>query len=192
MAEMQQPQPVVANIKYGGEYQDQLKEAQRTNQCIFCQTSFQEDRDKVLHREDGWFIRRNDYPTKDIDGENPHGHWLIVSERHLSPDPETLQDADFLAIARNFRWLAREASIPGGGFAIRFGIPQWSGQTIIHAHIHIIQPRIEWTGRLERRLDRLSDDLTRLMNWTKQLVRKLRRFPPLREPVTRYVNFPIG
>lgn len=133
-------QPVVANIQYGGDYKAHLEEAQRTRECIFCRPDFR-DAQKVLFRYDSWFARRNDYPTKDIDGGLPLHHFLIVSDRCFW-GIEEYRPADILAVWQLFRMLRQEFAIAGGGLVKRFDDPLFSGATILHEHWHIIVPRV--------------------------------------------------
>lgn len=186
---------VVANLQYGGAYREQLEDAQQTGRCIFCGPDFQQDPQKVLYRIGGWFVRSNDYPTKDIDGENPEYHFLIISERHLTTEVEELSDDDVLAVARLTRWLKNQYNIRGGGSCERFGDPLWSGLTIVHAHVHVIMPRVEFEAWPEEHLDKISRGFVRMINSCKRQIRTVREwlgFPGVGNMSARYVNFPIG
>lgn len=132
--------PVVANLQYGGEYRQRLLEAADTGRCIFCQPEFQSGVEVVAAYR-SWFARKNNFPTKDAEGQNPKHHFLIVSKRHIRWFDQILMDGwfDIMALCRIVR---NTFDISGGGLAIRFDDPLRSGATILHAHFHMIVPRI--------------------------------------------------
>jgi len=134
-------QPVVANLQYAGDYRDRLEKAQKSGQCIFCTPEFQTDTSKLIASYRAWFARKNDFPTKDADGEYPEHHILIVSKRHERWFDEILEP-DWFDIMALCRIVRNTLDISGGGLAIRFDEPLWSGQTILHLHFHLIVPRI--------------------------------------------------
>ena len=72
------------------------------------------------------------------------GHMLIVPKRHIpdwfSMSGEELRDSDTLILILRKRLTAADATISGFNIGTNCGRP--AGQTIFHAHIHLIPRRV--------------------------------------------------
>lgn len=135
--------PVVANVHYGGEYRQQLEEAERTKTCPFCKD--QENAEIILHRSSGWFVKANPFPPKSgyplwDPIEIPAAQaFLIIAERHIRWSSELTAD-DWVAVGELLRWVIETHQLPGGGLGFRFDHPVYAGRTILHLHFHVIVP----------------------------------------------------
>lgn len=138
MADEAGERPVAANMQYGGEYREKLEESARTGKCIFCEPRFHEG-EKVLLSCHGWSVVRNEYPTKDREGNDPALHLLFVKDSH---EDELIPNRDWLAIGLLAGWAEREFKLKGYGVAIRIGHPRWSGRTILHPHAQFVVPNV--------------------------------------------------
>ncbi len=130
--------PVVANLHYAGDYRASLEKAQETGQCPFCDPAW---RGQELFRVGFWFIRLNQYPTRDREGQNPAHHFLIVSIAH-GDDTAPLTPEDWHDIEMLRRWADEQYGIRGGGLCARLGDPAVCGRTVRHKHVHYIVPRM--------------------------------------------------
>lgn len=130
--------PVAANLHYAGVYRASLEEAQRTGKCIFCDPEWQ---GQALAKVTDWFIRRNPFPTKDREGQNPEHHFLIVAMKHGN-DTAPFRPEDWADIEILRRWVDEKFRIRGGGLCVRLGDPTICGRTVRHPHVHYIVPRM--------------------------------------------------
>lgn len=129
--------PVVANLRYGGKYRKHMERAAVTGECLFCSPRFKAKR---LHTEGCWFVKRNDFPTKDVRGRRPEHQLLFVKLKHGDAKPPSFED--LRDIGKLLRWAMSKLKIDGGCLFIRMGNPQRSGMTILHPHAHFLVPRL--------------------------------------------------
>ncbi len=66
-------------------------------------------------------------------------HCLLIAESHKEHFAE-LTKSDFKAVRYLTNWLIKKLRIRGGGLALRFGNPRYTGATVRHLHFQIIQP----------------------------------------------------
>jgi len=132
---------VVANIQYGGDYAEKLREAAESGECVFCQDTFQRDSKFFLMGYQGWIARKSEFPTKDVLGGIPDHHILIVPERHVG-SYEDLANQDHVRVSTIVAYLRSRLGIRGGGLVHRLGHPLYSGATVLHVHFHFVVPRI--------------------------------------------------
>lgn len=152
---------VVANLQYAEEepeYLRRLRESEKSGECIFCHPEKLEN--LVFEREgeasqrlmviNGWFAKQRDWPGKGRDTETPTAaYFLLIPERHILRFEELTRE-DWEAVRTWVRWLIREIQIPGGTVGFRFNDPAFSGGTIYHFHVHIIQPGVNpETGKVD-------------------------------------------
>lgn len=115
-------------------YRDVLATIEKTKRCPFCRENFRYHRRPILKRSGGWIATENSWPYR-----GTRIHCLLISERHRERFEE-LTLRDFGAVSRLVRWLIKQYNIPGGGLALRFGDPRFTGATVRHLHFQLIQP----------------------------------------------------
>ncbi len=123
-------------------YRRILSGIEQARHCPFCPENFKYHQRSILRRSGGWLATENSWPYR-----GTRVHCLLISERHRERFGElTLQD--FAAIRQLTQWLIRRYRIAGGGLALRFGDPRFTGATVRHLHFQLIQPaRSQRTGR---------------------------------------------
>ena len=104
----------------------------RVEGCIFCEMPS----DRVDHRGNAVFAIRDKYPVT-------AGHTLVIPHRHVSK-AMNLDDVEFLetmTVARKItsNLMAEDGSISGFNFG--YNQSKVAGQTVDHAHFHIIPRR---------------------------------------------------
>lgn len=124
-------------------YRQVLATIERTRRCPFCKENFRYHKKPILKRGDGWLATENSWPYG-----GTRVHCLIIAERHCERFEE-LTPRDFFAIMRLTRWLIRRYRMPGGGLALRFGNPRFTGATVSHLHFQLIQPAPKAHGKTE-------------------------------------------
>ena len=101
--------------------------------CPFCDESVEL---KIIAREGTVFAIRDKYPVTNL-------HTLILPLRHISDffdlTPEEKADADRLLVSLRKAILTEDPSVTGFNVGINCGVS--AGQTIRHAHIHLIPRR---------------------------------------------------
>lgn len=132
-----QASDVVANIEYGGDYREQLEEAARTGQCIFCKPEFQIHK---LHTAGEWMVCHCKYPAKGRDNKPARFHFLFVCLSHRD-DTAPLSAKDFESILELLAWCKKMHDIEGGCLFYRDGDPFLSGRTVRHPHVHYVVPK---------------------------------------------------
>jgi diadenosine tetraphosphate (Ap4A) HIT family hydrolase len=137
--------PLVANLHYGGDYKDTLKESARTGVCVFCREEFWKK--KIIVELNGWIVVQNQYATKDRDGNDPEHHFLILPTRHIDNEfGSEITGDDWETIFHIIVLLQKEMKLRGGGIVMRFGDSTISGRTVLHAHIHLVVPHVSSAG----------------------------------------------
>jgi len=106
---------------------------QPENRCPFCQPEFVA---RAIDRQAGMVVVPDLYPVTP-------GHLLLVPVEHFSDyfamPPTLRQTADALLIKHRNRILATDPSVTGFNIGMNCGIS--AGQTVMHAHIHLIPRR---------------------------------------------------
>lgn len=116
------------------DYRRVLGAIERTSRCPFCPENFRYHRKPVLKRSGGWLATENTWPYV-----GTRVHCLLISMKHRERFEE-LSHRDFVAIRHLALWLIRKYRIAGGGLALRFGDPRFTGATVRHLHFQLIQP----------------------------------------------------
>lgn len=124
-------------------YRRVLEEIEATKRCPFCPQNFHYHKKPVLKRYHAWLATENSWPYK-----GARKHFLLIAEKHL----ESFDDLglkDFEAVMKLTRWLVKKFKLPGGGLALRFGDPRFTGASVRHLHFQLIQPaRSKKSGRV--------------------------------------------
>jgi len=101
--------------------------------CPFCYDTI---KDRVVAEQNSVVAIRDSYPVSD-------GHLLIVPRRHIedyfSMNETEKKDTDVLIMKLKDRITKNDRSVTG--FNIGTNIGESAGQTIFHAHIHLIPRR---------------------------------------------------
>lgn len=101
--------------------------------CIFCQLATQ--RDAHVYENDGAYAIRDIHPAAP-------GHTLIITRRHI-PTVFDLDEPEVLALAQALRdvrdALAREYGTDAFNVVVNSGAA--AGQSVFHAHAHLIPRR---------------------------------------------------
>lgn len=124
------------------DYRRVLSAIEETRRCPFCPAHFRYHRKPILKRAGGWFATENSWPYA-----GARVHCLLISEKHRERFEE-LSLKDFAAIRSLTRWLIRRYRIAGGGLALRFGDPRFTGATVRHLHCQLIQPLRRRSGKV--------------------------------------------
>jgi ATP adenylyltransferase len=110
-------------------------------ECPFCLENLgkyhQED---FIKESEHWVLTANRWPY-----ENTQHHFLAILKTHA----ENLQEIPAGAgdeLIEIFQWLEKEYSLPGGGWAMRFGDTKYSAGTVKHIHAQFIVPDIKKEG----------------------------------------------
>lgn len=101
--------------------------------CAFCDADL---RGKAIHHHGTVFAVLDKYPVSD-------GHTLVITDRHV-PDAfemtgiENAEANDLIRVVAN-EWRERDSSIVGFNVGTNCGLA--AGQTVMHAHIHVVPRR---------------------------------------------------
>lgn len=109
-----------------------MLESSKAGKCVFCDPLGPQNR--VVQEDAGWRIWPNPFPIKFTEH-----HFVMAPRRHVVPG-DAIQEEDFLAMGRLFRWAQQEYQFTGGGFVMRFGGPLQSAGSVLHLHANIIIP----------------------------------------------------
>lgn len=116
------------------DYKNVLSAIEKTKRCPFCKENFKYHKQPILKRYKGWLATKNSWPYK-----GTRVHCLLIAEDHKEMFNE-LTATDFEAARFLTNWLVQRFKIAGGGMALRFGDPLYTGATVRHLHFQIIQP----------------------------------------------------
>jgi len=128
---------VILVIRSCGNRRDRLSffslEAIKTMDCPFCPGGIKA---KIIAEHGSVFAVEDAYPVA-------RGHTLVIPRRHtldyFSMTPEETRDAECLLRKLRKRLLEQDPTITGFNVGMNCGIS--AGQTILHAHIHLIPRR---------------------------------------------------
>lgn len=104
----------------------------KDSECIFCNI----EKGRIVFENDYIFVIKDKFPVTE-------GHTLIIPKRHVS-DATELTDIEYLNIMRSMKDMTNEIKSSDNtvkGFNVGFNIGADGGQTVFHAHFHIIPRR---------------------------------------------------
>jgi diadenosine tetraphosphate (Ap4A) HIT family hydrolase len=109
-----------------------MKRAHDTHDCPFCSAAA----DRVVAESDLTITIRDGYPVSP-------GHTLVVTKRHIESlfDMTGEEQAEIMAAVRDAKH-ALDAEFGPDGFNIGVNVGAAAGQTVMHAHVHVI-PRFK-------------------------------------------------
>jgi diadenosine tetraphosphate (Ap4A) HIT family hydrolase len=104
--------------------------------CLFC-PEYLSTSPEVLHRTAGWTVVPNRYPYRET-----RLHLLLVPDEHVTDMAELseLAQRDFWAV---LRWAKLHYGLAHYGLAARNGDSEYTGGTIRHLHIHLLQGDVD-------------------------------------------------
>ena len=109
-----------------------MKKAHNGHDCPFCSISTE----RIVSESDLTVTIRDDHPVSP-------GHTLILPKRHIESlfDVTGEEQAEIVAAVRDAKH-ALDAELQPDGFNIGANIGAAAGQTVMHAHVHVI-PRFK-------------------------------------------------
>lgn len=101
--------------------------------CLFCEIR---DKPEIVEKNDTFFAIRDNYPVSKY-------HTLLIPNRHIA-DIFNLYGDEILSLFRilhrqKYKLMEADATITGFNVGINYG--EDAGQTIEHAHVHLIPRR---------------------------------------------------
>jgi diadenosine tetraphosphate (Ap4A) HIT family hydrolase len=109
---------------------EEMRQLQADGVCIFCPEHLGASR-RVVHQSTHWTVTPNDYPYR-----GTQIHYLLVPDEHVDDmtklSPGAQQDF-WTALA----WVTK--GLTYYGIAIRNGDSRYTGGTIEHVHVHVLQ-----------------------------------------------------
>jgi diadenosine tetraphosphate (Ap4A) HIT family hydrolase len=106
--------------------------------CIFCPEHLEADPDqRVLHRTARWTVTPNEFPYA-----NTRLHLLLVPDEHVTDIADLSAEAqqDFWVV---LRWVKDHCGLSFYGLAARNGDCEYTGGTVRHVHIHVVQGDVD-------------------------------------------------
>jgi len=104
--------------------------------CLFCPGHLPAA-SEVLHRTARWTVVPNRYPYRET-----RLHLLLVPDEHVTDMADLSEDAqrDFWTA---LRWVKVQYGLGHYGLAARNGDSEFTGGTIRHLHIHVLQGEVD-------------------------------------------------
>lgn len=116
------------------EYRKAMGEIVNTTECPLCTLKWHPN---PIIRDDGfWLLTKNGFPYADT-----QQHLLMIAKRHVEEFSE-LTDQEAVSLFKTINWANKKFNIEGGGLAMRYGDPKYTGATMKHLHAHLIQPEL--------------------------------------------------
>jgi ATP adenylyltransferase len=114
----------------------QMHELEAAGVCIFCPEHLPEYR-PLLHRTENWTVVPNKYPYR-----GTRLHFLLIPDEHVDDlvDLSARSHADFWTA---MRWVRDEHGLGYYGLAARNGDCAFTGGTIRHVHLHVLQGDVD-------------------------------------------------
>jgi ATP adenylyltransferase len=110
----------------------QMRQLEADGVCLFCPPNLERVQ-RVLHRTRHWSVTPNEFPYR-----GARLHLLLVPDDHVTGlvelPPHTQQDL-WVALA----WVRAQYRLEHYGLAVRNGAAEFTGGTIRHLHVHILQ-----------------------------------------------------
>lgn len=103
--------------------------------CPFCgEKLFKYHKKPILKEGKFWILTENQWPH-----DNTKINLLAIYKEHAESLAEINPDAG-KELVELFQWAEKEYSVPGGGFAMRFGDTRYSAGTVKHIHAQFFVP----------------------------------------------------
>jgi diadenosine tetraphosphate (Ap4A) HIT family hydrolase len=115
-----------------------MRDLEAAGVCIFCPEHLAADpNQRVLHRTAEWTVTPNEFPYR-----NTRLHLLLVPNEHVT-DLADLSPAAQQDFWNALRWVRDHFGLTFYGMAVRNGLSEYTGGTVRHVHVHIIQGDVE-------------------------------------------------
>ena len=115
---------------------DDMRRLEEAGVCIFCPDQLEADQ-RVLHRTGRWTITANKYPYR-----GTRLHLMLMPDEHVDDladlTPESQQDF-WIAL----RWVKDHYGLTYYGMTVRNGLCEYTGGTIRHLHVHVLQGDVD-------------------------------------------------
>lgn len=129
--------PLIVDLD-NARYDDQRKVMEGIiddNVCPFCPENLEKyHKQPILKQCKYWFVTKNQWPY-----ENTQLHLLAILNEHAEKLSEVPAEAG-AELLEIMQWAEDEYSIPGGGFAMRFGDTNYSAGSVAHLHAQLVVP----------------------------------------------------
>lgn len=129
--------PLIVDLD-NARYDDQRKVMEGIiddNVCPFCRENLEKyHKQPILKQGSYWLVTKNQWPY-----ENTRLHLLAILNEHAEKLSEVPAEAG-AELLEIMQWAEEEYSIPGGGFAMRFGDTNYSAGSVAHLHAQLVVP----------------------------------------------------
>lgn len=115
---------------------DQMRRLEAEGICIFCPSHLAHD-PNVVYRGAQWTVVPNKYPYR-----NTALHLLLLPNEHVT-DMADLSPAAQQDLWPTLGWVRDHYALTAYGLAVRNGLTEYTGGTIRHLHLHLIQGDID-------------------------------------------------
>jgi diadenosine tetraphosphate (Ap4A) HIT family hydrolase len=106
--------------------------------CIFCPQHLAADpNQRLLYRTDHWSVTPNEFPYKET-----RLHLLLVPDEHVTDlaDLSPAAQQDFWVV---LAWVKLHFGLSFYGIAARNGASEYTGGTVRHLHVHVVQGDVD-------------------------------------------------
>lgn len=106
--------------------------------CVFCPEHLAQDPNQpILYRTAHWTVTPNEFPYK-----GTRLHLLLVPDEHVTDlaDLSPQAQQDFFAV---LTWVRDHHRLTHYGLAVRNGLCEYTGGTVRHLHVHLLQGDVD-------------------------------------------------
>lgn len=117
---------------------DQMRQLEADGICLFCPENLAKDPEqRILYRSTHWTVTPNEFPYR-----NTRLHLLLVPDEHVTDIADLTSEAqqDFWAA---LRWIKGHFGLTYYSIASRNGESEYTGGTIRHVHLHVLQGDVD-------------------------------------------------
>jgi ATP adenylyltransferase len=120
------------------EQHEAMRKLEEAGTCVFCPEQLAADAaERVLHRTAQWTVTPNEFPYR-----GTRLHLLLVPDEHVTDladlSPEAQQD--FWSV---LRWVKDHFGLTYYGLVARNGESEFTGGTVRHLHVHVLQGDVD-------------------------------------------------
>lgn len=113
---------------------DQMRELEADGICLFCPQNLAKDKkQRILYRSPLWTVTPNEFPYR-----GTRMHLLLVPDEHVT-DIADLSGPAQQEFWTALRWIKDRYGLSYYSIASRNGDCEYTGGTIRHVHLHVIQ-----------------------------------------------------
>ncbi len=115
---------------------DDMSRLEASGICIFCPDHLEADQ-RVLHRTPQWTVTENKFPYR-----GTRLHLLLLPDEHVTDLLDLPVEAQ-LDFWNALRWVRDHYGLTYYGLAVRNGCCEFTGGTIRHVHVHVLQGDVD-------------------------------------------------